>query len=275
VLLAALSSLAFASTASAATLSVSVEEVRYKGEWKVTVSGQADKPSSVQLYVGDADKPCDPFANEGANGPMTEVPAGAFSKTVEVVNSSGRDIGIRHAACAFLFEQGYSTVVASASAPVASDPPKKTIRANTNNLLDTSASGRRGLSTWQMGCGGGTVNECDLRGRGRITVSAATRQRLKLPSAVIAKGTIRDNGERSWLLSFDASKAVGQRLRKAASVPVVFELTLEEPFARTITFATKMLVRKTPSHTPSGLRPLYLDWDETGKRLSRGGGGRG
>jgi hypothetical protein len=256
-----------ASAASASTISVAVDEVRYESEWDVTVSGQADAASTVQVYVGDADQACDAFTGTGANGPRIEVPAGPFSKTVRVRNSSGFDLGTRQAACAFLFRQGYSTVEAEASAPVAGDPPKKTIRVNTNNQLDTAATRGGGLSRWDLGCSGGAVNACDMKGEGTISVGADVRRRLGLPSAVIAKGRIKDNGESSWQLLFTASTPVARRLRKASSLPVVFTLELAAPFARTITFATKMLVRKGPSHSPSGLRPLYLDWDETGKRI--------
>jgi hypothetical protein len=274
--------LLFSATASAASLSVAVEEVQYENEWNVIVTGQADQSSSIQLYIGNADQPCDPYTGVGANGPSIDVPAGSFSKTVNVLNSSGRDLGARHVACAFLFKSGYSTVEASASAPVVSDPPKETISANTNNQLDT-APVRGGLSRWSLGCANGASNEpCDIRGTGTIYVSDATRKKLKLSSTVVAKGKAEKNGVASWLLDFDASKTVMKRLRKATSVPVVFKLKLEEPFARTITLAMKMLVRKGPEHNPSGLRPLYLDWDETGKRIyprgtggGGGGGGRG
>ncbi len=124
-----------------------------------------------------------------------------------------------------------------------------------------------------MGCSGGVVNECDMQGTGTIIVSDANRAKLGLPSATIAKGMIKKSGEGTWRLNFQASKPVMKRLRKVSALPVVFKLTLQEPFDRTITFATKVLIRKGPEHYPAGLRPLYLDWDETGKRLSRRGGG--
>ena len=260
-------------SASAASLSVAVEEVAYKLEWNVTVTGQADEPSMVRVYVADAQQPCDYFAGSGPYA-MVSVPAGPFSITENIRNTSGHALGTQQVVCgAILGRTGMPA--ATTSTPVGSELPKKTISANTNNQLDTapSSSWRRGLSIWSMSCGDVVTNRCDMQGTGTINVSDAHRKKLGLPSTVIAKGTIKDNGEASWQLQFEASKSVVKRLRKASKLPVVFKIELAEPFARTITFAKEMLVRRGAQHYPSGLRPLYLDWDETGKRLDRRGGG--
>jgi hypothetical protein len=270
------------STASAASLTITPEQDGSRIE--VAFSGTADAPGYLNIEGVHGDSATCPdygsFSDTTFGTADVRVPAaGPFSGSIGGDNHKyGRVL-----LCAYLTsDSSPGTVSATASAVVDREAPKEAIRANTNNRLDTAPVAHEGFSVWSMGCSGGLVNECDMQGTGTISVSDANRTKLRLPSTIIARGTIKKNGPQSWKLIFQASRSVIKRVRKASTLPVVFQLKLQEPFARTITFATKMLVRKGPEHYPSGLRPLYLDWDETGKRIyprgNRGdddGGGRG
>lgn len=262
-------------SASAASLTISPKFADAGSRIEVAFSGTADAPGYVFVEGVHGDMTVCPeysaFRDWTFGTADTRVPAaGPFSGSVGGYNEKQGRVLV----CAYLMDESTGATVAAASAALDRDAPKETISANTNNRLDTAPVQHEALSVWQLGCSGGAVNECDMQGTGAITIGDANRKKLGLPSTVIAKGTIKPNGPASWGLRFEASKTVMKRLRRVSSLPVVFKLTFEEPFARTITFARKMIIRKGSEHYPSGLRPLYLDWDETGKRIyPRGNGG--
>jgi hypothetical protein len=222
------------------------------------------------ITVGSAEAGCaaNAYSDEGGRPSETfSAPAGSFSNTVTIRNSSGTAMTPKHVVCGYLEYTDRYVAPDAPSAATAStytgSEPKFTYYANGGNTLDPA---RADINKVGMGCGdtyygNSASHPCLLEGAGTITVGAATRKRLKLPSALLARGTIEENGEGTYKLEFAVSKAIRKRLARLSSIAATLRIKIVGPFTKTFTLKMTMPVHQA-GKAIHGAKPLRIRWTE-------------
>lgn len=239
--------------ASAATLSVSVEDAQVGQDAAITFTGSADEPSTIENYQ-QLDGPACPatpqqFMQEVAAGTRktpgsrpgnaTVTAAGSFNK--QQVASS--DVAGRQQLCSYLLANSDSRVTAAGGATFTftAGPPPNTgcfaLAFNPRAALDLLNS-----IAMQFTGRGECANDdaVTLKGTGKVTVRPSDRKKYKLPSTTILKGQMGPCGEGVRCIFFKLAPAVKRKLR-AAEVkqgrPLKLRMTLKfvmtAPFKRT------------------------------------------
>jgi hypothetical protein len=132
---------------------------------------------------------------------------------------------------------------ASAGVAVAQDNNNLAYRAVGQTALTLNSTTINGIGLFCVKAGENKVVGCNLEATGRMTVSAATKAKYKLPSALIAKGVYAKAGE-GGSIQMKASSAMRARLKKAKvkKLPVSYSIKVTGPGTETFSKKVTMTV---------------------------------
>lgn len=143
-------------------------------------------------------------------------------------------------------------VAISALAPAAvsaqSDQPPA-VRVIGANLLTTSGEQlhRVGILCLVGGTNTSQSDESDcMSAKAKITVSNATKRKLKLRSTTLATGSasFTPGADGGWGLKLESSKATRKALKKVKKVDVTYSITFTKPVTETLTVKATMGINK-------------------------------
>ncbi|MCW3012230.1 MAG: hypothetical protein JWO90_2634 [Solirubrobacterales bacterium] len=170
-----------------------------------------------------------------------------------------------------------SVVVAAGAvalaAPAVAQSPDVAIRGISANRLDPGTANVHRLLVACIEAGKAQFVDCAPTGTATLTVSAATKARLKLPSTVIAKGKVvatkaNGEGEDGGRVDAVATSATRKRLKTAKTTfEVTYKLSVTSPIQEVVTTKMKWTIRT------AGIARLLLRSD--GDTADISGGGRG
>jgi hypothetical protein len=134
-----------------------------------------------------------------------------------------------------------ASVAVAQAGPVAAQSTQFAIRGIGSTKLDV---GKKVINTLAVACVTPHTNtfvHCVPAGSATLKVSAATKSKLKLPSATIAKGPIKafavpagGEGESGGRVKLEASSAVRSKLKAAKTIELTYTLTVTGPIQETI-----------------------------------------